>query len=280
MGMSSVVVHNEDIEPSIYQQTTNNDVKEDDALNEIITDIEEDTSLMNMLEDTLLTPNIDEIEQRVAFNPSKLEEKLFEIIQSESTHSRYKSRSRFQPFISHPTKSQKANQIQRLSYILKHYQSFNNNKNVDTKSFIYQFIKYGNVNDRYNVETLLNDFYFALVHYTEDDMKFARLYEYICSEIGSICNVKQCQFIKRNHASNDMKNEQVIDFYGFSQVQQTTRIQLLDRIHSYFLHSFDVGFRLTKSEKHQIEHEEKEEEENENENVYNLKDYKFVKLRR
>ena len=258
LKMSSVVV-NKDVDAAVYGQPINNqeddDKKDDDdALNNIISDIEVDAELMNMLEDTLLTPNISEIEQRIPFYPSDLEKKLFEVIETETRHSRYRSRSQFQPFVSHPTKSQKSIQIQRLSYILKHYQSFNNNKDVDEKCFIYHFIKYGNVNDRYNTEALLNDFYFALVHYTEDDFKFARLYEYICSEMGTLCDIKQCQFLHRHHLSNDMKNKKAIDYYGFSEPQQTTRTQLLDRIHSYFLHSYDVGFRLTKSEKHQIEH--------------------------
>lgn len=84
---------------------------------------------------------------------SEEEKKLFQVdtnlnLNIKNRHQRFISRSQFQPFIHHPSIPQTSIQVQRLSYLLKQYQSFSNlyAVNDDIKNLlIHQFISNGNI---------------------------------------------------------------------------------------------------------------------------------------
>eukprot|EP01084_Bolivina_argentea_P285144 488913_1 len=182
--------------------------------------------------------------------------------------------------------------MQRLAYLLRQYQTFNNNMYPDNDILVYRFLGDGVIEDGmcfYDVKTLLNDYYYGLVHYCKDDIIFGRLYQYITSEIGKICQLKECQFVRRNHLSNMLSSEGINkkneSYYEFTEHSQHARVRLMDKIHCHICHSYDFGFTLTTNEKDLIIQEKKENEYNETgeekkDNESNVMDYKIVHMRR
>ncbi len=146
--------------------------------------------------------------------------------------------------------------------LLKQYQSFTGietNKN----ECIYKFICDGNIDEytfcksskiygnkyKYNEILLLNDWYYTLIHYCNNNQLFETLYKYINREIGisdgcDINNYKFCSPQGQQYTSNHDTN----DYYGFKDHKQQTRIRILNNIHCNILHSYDIGFKLTNLE--------------------------------
>lgn len=100
-----------------------------------------------------------ELETNVQKNMSKCklseeEKKLFEVETgltlkvNNHRHQRFISRSQFQPFIHHPFQPQNSIQVQRISYLLKQYQSFNNLYSIKDEIkdlLVHQFILDGHI---------------------------------------------------------------------------------------------------------------------------------------
>merc|ERR1719204_1680189 len=63
------------------------------------------------------------------------------------------------------------------------------------------------------------------------------------------CNDSRCQMIKRNNRERTTKHQQISQtYYGIKDDAKIVLLQLLDKIHVYFAHSFDFGLKFTKSE--------------------------------
>eukprot|EP01084_Bolivina_argentea_P287424 493194_1 len=88
-----------------------------------------------------------------------------------------------------------------------------------------------------NITDILND-YFHLMCQHDSEHEF----EYISNTLRA-CNIDQCIIYKRN-------NQCLKRFYADKLTAVVMNI--LDKMHCYFMHSYDVGYRLTSSERHEI----------------------------
>eukprot|EP01084_Bolivina_argentea_P110653 197525_1 len=104
--------------------------------------------------------------------------------------------------------------------------------------------RYKNENENITILHIVNDF-IHLIHEHDDDQSF----EYIYNEFGSkSCNLQKCSIYRRinqrNITDTESANQCVIDMM---------KQQIFDKIHIYYQHSYDHGYRLRMSDKQKIE---------------------------
>eukprot|EP01084_Bolivina_argentea_P119069 211169_1 len=100
----------------------------------------------------------------------------------------------------------------------------------------------------YNCVNLLNDFNHLLLYHS---IEFEEIYNIVIKKCtnNNICNMLNCIMIARNNRNRlnyDPKN-----LYGDDDKDIIIQ-QLIDRIHSYYIHSFDTGYKLQKVEQQKI----------------------------
>eukprot|EP01083_Nonionella_stella_P096546 271440_1 len=91
-----------------------------------------------------------------------------------------------------------------------------------------------------NANEQVDDF-LHLLHCHDDNGKE---FETIYNVLGGNCNTKKCQMLARNYRDRSHAKENV-----------TSSQQIADKIHCFFIHSYDVGHRLTTQEKLMVNHE-------------------------
>eukprot|EP01084_Bolivina_argentea_P110187 196811_1 len=158
----------------------------------------------------------------------------------------------------------KCQSLQRITTALHFFQSMKNDpenmKQISLLTVEY-FTKY---------KTLLDDYAHVMKYHInagsikDNNDQFEQIHNYICKHIK--CDIKTCQqFIRNNRnrtrekTENDANNnDKNAAFY----------IDILDTIHCYLIHSFDVGFRIKSDEfkinNNQLTHDEEEQIDNEN----------------
>eukprot|EP01084_Bolivina_argentea_P009642 17989_1 len=87
-----------------------------------------------------------------------------------------------------------------------------------------------------NVDILLNDFLYLLMKSNNNDATF----EFIYNELGGFCDIETCIVFKRH--------------YNLSDNQNTTKQQIMNKIHCFYRHSFDIGHKLNLKEQSVIDH--------------------------
>eukprot|EP01084_Bolivina_argentea_P193223 331523_1 len=106
--------------------------------------------------------------------------------------------------------------------------------------------KYTNVN-------LLNDFNHSLfVH--SGSKAFDDIYNILFSESESQCKIKNCLLFRRNQRNRTIDNRKL--YFNHNDQRSIIQQQLIDRIHSYYYHSYDCGYRISKQEKERINNQE------------------------
>eukprot|EP01084_Bolivina_argentea_P172532 298881_1 len=107
-------------------------------------------------------------------------------------------------------------------------------------------------NSKYNINQILND-YIHIINNHNSDACFEDIYNILNID----CSLNECASFRRNQRDrmNKLKNENndsVIDDIK-SDTNEHVFIDIMDQIHSYLLHTFDIGYRLNKNEKHILE---------------------------
>eukprot|EP01084_Bolivina_argentea_P300163 517488_1 len=82
--------------------------------------------------------------------------------------------------------------------------------------------------DTVNINEVLDDFLYVMKNYNDDDQ-----YEYIHTQLGGFCQLDQCKYFRRRYSD---KQTQSMDY--------TVTHQIIDKIHCFYRHSFDTGYRL------------------------------------
>eukprot|EP01084_Bolivina_argentea_P156657 273015_1 len=105
------------------------------------------------------------------------------------------------------------------------------------------------IKNDYSRTQLINDFHHIKYdHYADsDDYKFAAIYNYITSNTSNICQFKRCHHVQRHYRGRS----KLINQYNL-QHDDGYSIELISRIHVYFIHSYDIN-RLTLKEKKSID---------------------------
>lgn len=144
--------------------------------------------------------------------------------------------------------------IDRICIALKRYRTFiqNQTKANDEKIDNEELSKY------YDNIDLLNSFHHLLrVHSVQFEEVYNKLIDK-CSD-GKICALSDCYIIRRNHRDRSKLIDNVGDLRKlyFNYDDDNTDIvtqQILDKIHSHYFHSFDIGYKLSQKERLKIYH--------------------------
>eukprot|EP01083_Nonionella_stella_P237775 833806_1 len=147
--------------------------------------------------------------------------------------------------------------FQNIVAVMWNYQIYNDHSDVDlsvseqsnnqqTKPCITKDVFHKSA-DQYEVVVLLNNFNHLLDHHSH---QFEDIYNQLKLIIfdNNDCELSNCLLMLRHQRDrhevilNDMETEQ----------EDIVMQQLLDRIHCHYMHSFDIGFKLTQSEKQEI----------------------------
>eukprot|EP01083_Nonionella_stella_P111859 328474_1 len=130
--------------------------------------------------------------------------------------------------------------------VLKRYNYYLNNANEYIDEYV--FSKIGN---NYTNADLLDDFHHLQFKHSN---QFEDIYDVLTKQIysASSCELSDCLLMIRNQRDRAKitHNESILDemYLNDDVVSQ----QLLDRIHAFYFHSFDIGFNLTNKEKNDI----------------------------
>eukprot|EP01084_Bolivina_argentea_P076311 138302_1 len=160
---------------------------------------------------------------------------LKSILANNITYSKYFTKSALQQISCKKAhKSTQCFAIQRIIIILKlyHKNKFNDDKFVDL------------INNIYYTKHLLNDY----IHVMEEHYN---LFETIYNSIAIQCSLDKCSYVQRNqrNCSRFSNNEEKLNSNNNALAVENVLCGIIDQLHSYFLHSVDIGFRLTEKEK-------------------------------
>eukprot|EP01084_Bolivina_argentea_P194682 334065_1 len=123
---------------------------------------------------------------------------------------------------------QNCNHLKRLTNTMMIYNRYNSNlKQMATDEIIAM-----------NVLHTLDD-YLHLIHNHDNDDEFV----FIFKTLGN-CTVTNCSGIRGNYRNRDK--------YGKTKQKTNWSLEILDKIHCYFVHSYQIGYRLTMNEKNNI----------------------------
>eukprot|EP01084_Bolivina_argentea_P014780 27641_1 len=90
--------------------------------------------------------------------------------------------------------------------------------------------------DNIDINTVLNDYLYILQNHNNDDD-----FECIYNSLGGFCHMYTCNHFTRK-IQYSSKIETIIDNIN-------VKIQILDKIHCFYRHSYDLGYRLTSRDK-------------------------------
>ena len=127
-----------------------------------------------------------------------------------------------------------------------------NNNNIIDKEYDVGMFEY--INSSYDL-TQLNDDYIHIVEDHSDELE--ELYKYTLKQLNIVsCNIGSCKMIERNNRSRsrfatDVSLRKSL-YNGYETSEEISTQQILDKIHSYILHSFD-SLKLTNDEIDRIE---------------------------
>ena len=146
--------------------------------------------------------------------------------------------------------------IKRISLLLKvHHKNININTCSDSTRNIMIMI-HDIFGKYYDIISILND-YIHIVKYHDNILE--DITKYIINLIHIQCNLQNCGCIKRNYRNRVYDK---IDPNDHDPNRDLTELMndIIDIIHCYLIHTFDIGFKLTKTEKQLISMEQEEDE--------------------
>eukprot|EP01084_Bolivina_argentea_P236700 397932_1 len=119
-------------------------------------------------------------------------------------------------------------QDDRLCRLKNVMQAYNKNSTFD-----------GFLENNYDISTILDDFLYLSTTYNKDEE-----FETIANELGH-CNIRNCQIIRRHFRdrNQDILSNDYTDHLCDS---------LVDKIHCYYQHCFDIGYKLSTADKFQV----------------------------
>eukprot|EP01084_Bolivina_argentea_P283471 485501_1 len=109
--------------------------------------------------------------------------------------------------------------------------------------------------DKYNKVDLLNDYNHLLITHSNH---FEDIYN-LCKEQANdewLCNLCDCLCWKRNDRNRSHIEEQKYEISNGKDIGDVTQQQIIDRIHCYYLHGFDTGYRISRKNKADILNDE------------------------
>eukprot|EP01084_Bolivina_argentea_P121413 215143_1 len=110
--------------------------------------------------------------------------------------------------------------------------------------------------DNYSAICVLNDFHHLLSHHKN---QFEEIYHQLMVKSNNCnpCKLSTCCMLTRSMQdpsslrSKDMISKQI--YYNTKQVNEIIMHHLLDKVHCYYFHTLDIGYKLSKDDKMQIQ---------------------------
>ena len=152
--------------------------------------------------------------------------------------------------------------LKRIIPKLKSYHEFVNNQNNSTTDVEdISDVIYGN-DDNYSSINLINDYIHLLMDHGNDFDDIYDTFREQCNDT-KLCEMKSCVMMNRNmrdrHTENDTKDEA---YFNNDNQNDILTQRLFDKLHSYFFHTIQTGYRLSRDERNTIiDNESKSNEE-------------------
>eukprot|EP01083_Nonionella_stella_P297882 1011349_1 len=102
--------------------------------------------------------------------------------------------------------------------------------------------------------TLVNDFHHLIQKHRAN---FEQIYDtLIKANNGKECDIKLCVPLRRNHRNRHRLCIETVEinklYFNHDNVIEISLQQILDKIHCYYFHSFDIGYKHTRQDRHDI----------------------------
>eukprot|EP01084_Bolivina_argentea_P318771 552900_1 len=133
--------------------------------------------------------------------------------------------------------------VNQLKTLMKKYYALTNENKDEFLSAEYL--------ENISIEQILDDYFHLLSQHNS-----AKDFESIYNQLEITCNISSCVMFKRNHTSRNKGN----NVYTSNPVMY----QILDKIHCYYAHSFDIGHRLPYHEQEYINNQENDDNKDDN----------------
>eukprot|EP01084_Bolivina_argentea_P119998 212736_1 len=154
--------------------------------------------------------------------------------------------------------------LHELGKILKYYSEWiaykeNMNENTEKKEDIYDYISKLELGENsMNAIVLILSYYHHLMKTHNNE--FEKIYDYFSKLYN--CAIDGCNSMRRNHRDRSANRKIGLRsdlYYTYNDNEQVIVQQILDQVHCFFYHTFDIGFKLNKTERKEIREIEKEE---------------------
>eukprot|EP01084_Bolivina_argentea_P102208 183142_1 len=177
--------------------------------------------------------------------------------------------------------------VLRLKEIIIYYNEWcSNEKKEDNGIFEYIDNIYSNVHDvsiennryiRACIVLLLEDYQHLI---NEHEFEFEDIFNLYVNNNNNKCDIDCCPMTIRNHRDRGNKNlnhqqSRSQLYYKHTDIYQVITQQILDQMHCYIYHQFDMGFRLTKKEKQSIINNINDDDDDDDEHIDDDEDKKM-----
>lgn len=128
--------------------------------------------------------------------------------------------------------------LHQIAIIMTIYQTLNQMDEPSDDKFAQLF------NDGYSTGDMINDFqHLSIVHQREYEMINVCL-EGIAND-AKPCRLSNCGMMKRNQREREKHDKDGLKkLYHKTEDEDIIRLQLLDLIHCFYFHAFDIGYKL------------------------------------
>eukprot|EP01084_Bolivina_argentea_P057309 104715_1 len=162
--------------------------------------------------------------------------------------------------------------VQRMKELMILYDKYKN----DMQKTSFMDIINDNLNFTYDITDILNDYIHIIV--THDD-KLEDIYDIMQVK----CDLNNCMSMVRNQRDRSKRNDKHYQFTDLSSDRNNrVAVDIIDQIHSYLIHTFHAGYKLTNDEQKSvkigkpIKWRDKNEEEIENETHLEFKNIQKI----
>eukprot|EP01084_Bolivina_argentea_P313486 542875_1 len=109
-----------------------------------------------------------------------------------------------------------------------------------------QYYSKKELNKDMSIASILNHFLYLLNQCKDNDALFENIYMYF----DCICSYKNCRAFRRLYIEKETRH--MFAVVGHDIMDSVTQ-EIMDIIHCYFIHSYDIGYRLTSTEKRMLD---------------------------
>eukprot|EP01083_Nonionella_stella_P228106 808683_1 len=110
--------------------------------------------------------------------------------------------------------------------------------------------------DHDNIQSILDNFGHLMLRHNHHEYDLADEFESIYNILGGYCDIQTCTRFKRHqvYRERDHKCSQntLKDIYNVDDDTEVTHKQIVDKIHCFYRHCYDIGNRLTPDEEEQM----------------------------